>query len=79
MEYELLFEYLKGFMSEGGWHDGNTAEQARAIFATVCFVGNIDADTMECDRLLRILYGESSMEDVIDYDDFESYMIELIV
>lgn len=79
MEYELLFEYLKGFMSEGGWHDGNTAEQARAIFTTVCFVGNIDADTAKCDRLLHILYDESAMEDIVGYDDFEAFMIALIV
>lgn len=74
-----LFNYLKSFMIESGWHDGNTAEQARAMFTTICFVGNIDADTMECDRLLHILYDESAMENIVDYDDFESYMIALIV
>lgn len=74
-----LFNYLKSFMIESGWHDGNTAEQVRAIFTTLCFVGNIDADTAECDRLLHILYNESDMECIIDYDDFESYMITLIV
>ena len=74
-----LFNYLKSFMISSGWHDENTAEQARAMFTTICFVGNIDADTSECDRLLHILYNESTMEDVVDYDDFESYMIALIV
>lgn len=74
-----LFNYLKSFMIGSGWHDGNTAEQARAMFTTVCFVGNIDADTAECDRLLRILYDESAMEDIVEYDDFEAFMIALIV
>lgn len=79
MDYKLLFEYLKGFMSEGGWHDGNTAEQARAIFTTICFIGNIDADTAECDNMLFDLYNEAAMEDLIDYVDFELFMISLIV
>lgn len=74
-----LFDYLKRFMIGSGWHDGNTAEQARAIFTTICFVGNIDADTAECDNMLLALYNESEMENFVEYDDFESYMIELIV
>lgn len=74
-----LFNYLKCFMIESGWHDGNTAEQARAIFTTICFVGNIIADTAECDNMLLDLYNEAAMEDLIDYDDFETYMVELIV
>lgn len=74
-----LFNYLKSFMDGGGWCDGNTARQARAIFTTICFVGNIDADTAECDNILHILYNECGMEDFVDYNDFESYMIELVV
>jgi len=74
-----LFNYLKSFMLESGWHDGNTARQARAIFTTICFVGNIDADTAKCDNMLHTLYNETGMEDFVEYDDFESFMIELIV
>ena len=74
-----LFNYLKSFMLGSGWHDGNTAEQARAMFTTICFIGNVDADTAECDNMLLNLYNEAAMEDLIDYDDFESFMIELIV
>ena len=74
-----LFNYLKSFMIESCWDNGNTAEQARAMFTTLCFVGNIDADTMECDNILLDLYNKAAMENLIDYDDFESFMIELIV
>ena len=74
-----LFNYLKSFMIGSEWHNGNTAEQARAIFTTICFVGNIDADTAKCDNMLLDLYNEAAMEYILDYDDFESYMIELIV
>lgn len=74
-----LFNYLKSFMIESCWHDGNTAEQARAIFTTLCFVGNIDADTSECDNILIELYDETGMEDVMRFDEFEYFMVELVV
>lgn len=74
-----LFKYLKSFMIESEWNCGNIAEQAKAMFTTLCFIDNIDADTMVCDRLLRTLYSEAAMEDIMDYDNFESFMIELIV
>lgn len=74
-----LFDYLKRFMDGGGWCADNLAEQYRAIFTTICFVGNIDADTAECDNMLLTLYNECGMEDFVEYDDFESYMITLIV
>ena len=74
-----LFNYLKSFMIESCWLDGNTAEQARAIFTTLCFVGNIDADTSECDNILIELYDETGMEDVMRFDEFEYFMVELVV
>lgn len=74
-----LFDYLKSFMIQSEWYNGNTAEQAKAMFTTLCFVGNVDADTMECDNMLLTLYNEAAMEDIMNYDDFETFMIELIV
>lgn len=74
-----LFNYLKSFMIESNWEEGNTAEQARAIFTSICFVGYIDADTAECDNILRALYNEAAMEDIMGYEEFEAFMIELIV
>ena len=74
-----LFNYLKSFMVGSNWVEGNTAEQARAIFTSICFIGYIDADTAECDNMLRTLYEEAAIEDIIEYDEFEAYMIELIV
>lgn len=74
-----LFNYLKSFMIGSGWHDGNTAEQAKAIFTTLCFVGNIDADTSECDNILIELYDEAGMEDIMRFEEFEYFMVELIV
>lgn len=74
-----LFSYLKSFMIGNEWNYGNTAEQAKAMFTTLCFVCDIEADTMKCDNILIELYNEAAMECVMDYDDFESFMIELIV
>ncbi len=76
-----LFNYLKSFMIEckDEWKNWNTAKQARAMFTTLCFVGNIDADTLECDNMLLTLYNVSDMENIMEYDEFESFMVELIV
>lgn len=77
---EKLFNYLEDFMIQNNWLDGYTPKQARAIFTTICFVGNIDADTAVCDNMLLELYIKADIESIdISYDDFEEYMIELIV
>lgn len=78
MKHEL-FEYLKSFMIQSEWYSGKTAEQARAMFTTFCFVGNVDADTMECDGFLYILYNEADMKEIMEYNDFVTFMIKLIV
>lgn len=76
---EKLLDYLKTFMLQSNWEDGKTSEQARAIFTTICFVGCIDADTSECDAILAHLYVKTAMDEIMDYDEFEAYMIKLIV
>lgn len=77
---EQLFEYLEDFMIQNNWLDEYTPKQARAIFTTICLVGNIDADTAVCDNMLFELYNKAYIESIdINYDDFEEYMIELIV
>lgn len=82
---EKLIEYLKNFLIETeDWNDNNIKEQARSIFTTICLVGNIDADTAECDLLLASLYDEylvpfPELYNSDEYEDFKSYMLELIV
>lgn len=82
MKDELL-NYLKSFLMENSieeeWMNEHTLKQARAIFTTICLVGYIDADTAECDNMLLNLYNEAAMENLIEYNDFEAFMIELIV
>ena len=74
-----LFDYLKSFMIGSNWNEGNTPEQAKAIFTTLCFVGNIDVDTSECDNILLELYYDAEMEDIMSYEEFDYFMVEFIV
>lgn len=77
---EKLNKYLENFMIQSDWLNENVPEQVRAIFTTMCFVGNIDADTSKCDNILLHLYNVTAMEELdITYDDFEDFMVELIV
>lgn len=79
MEKELR-KYLETFMIQSNWLDENVPEQARAIFTTLCFIGNIDADASICENLLLYLYNISILEDLdVTYDEFEEFMISLII
>lgn len=76
---EALFNYLKSFVVDeyNEWTNENVAEQVKAFFTTLCFVGNVFADTAECDNMLSEIYRESNCP--MSYDSFENFMIELIV
>lgn len=72
-------DYLERFMMTENWADGNTPKQARAIFTTACIVGELQADTLKADSILKDLYKKAALEDLISYDDFENFMYELLV
>lgn len=74
-----LLDYLFDFMIQENWENKNVKEQARAIFTTICCVGDIEADTRECDEILSMLYWRSVLEELIEYEEFENFMLELIV
>ena len=74
-----LLNYLIDYMIQENWENKNVKEQARAIFTTICCVGNIEADTKECDEILSTLYLRSDLEYLIEYEEFEDFMLELIV
>lgn len=74
---EKLSRYLHDFLIENCW-DYKIPEQARALFTTLCFVGNIDAGTAECDRILNNIYYECGLEEQILFDDFDLFMCGLI-
>ena len=74
-----LLDYLFDFMIQENWENKNVKEQARAIFTTICCIGDIEADTRECDEILSMLYWRSALEELIEYEEFENFMLELIV
>lgn len=74
---EALLNYLRFFVADNTWTNENVAEQAKAFFTTLCFVGDVMADTAECDDVLVDIYYESNCP--MTYEEFENFMIELIV
>ena len=78
MKNELL-NYLIDYMIQENWENKNVKEQARAIFTTICCIGNIKAGTKECDEFLSTLYWRSALEYLIEYEEFEDFMLKLIV
>ena len=78
MKNELL-NYLIDYMIQENWENKNVKEQARAIFTTICCIGNIKADTKECDEILSTLYWRSALEYLIGYEGFKDFMLKLIV
>ena len=78
MKNELL-NYLIDYMIQENWENKNVKEQARAIFTTICCIGDIEADTKECDDILSVLYWRSVLGELIEYEEFEDFMLKLIV
>lgn len=75
-----ILKYLNQFLIESNWLDENIPEQARALFTSWCLMEDVDADTGKCDRTLLMLYDNTALESVdITYDEFEDFMIGLIV
>lgn len=74
---EKLYNALEDYMIRHEWD--YIAEQARAMFTTICIMNGIESDEEECDGMLRKLYDKSAMEFVMGYDEFVDYMVELIV
>lgn len=80
MIVETIYKRLKMFMLESSWMDNNIPEQARALFTSICLIGDISPDTTVCDNMLLELYNDSDMESIdISYDEFDLYMCELLV
>lgn len=74
-----IMKYLKQLISDYSWF-GIVPEQARALFTTWCLLNNIEADTFNCDSTLQELYKLGDIEsENISYDDFENFMIGLII
>lgn len=81
---KILESYMYGFIDSHEWTEPNFMEQLRALFMTICLIGNVDADTSLCDKMTLEMYGKLSMRDIeqridLSYDDFVNYMVQYIV
>lgn len=75
-----LLGYLKRFMMQSEWDDEHVANQVRAIFTTLCLTRGIVADTSICDTILNELYCLPPLQSAdITYENFENFMLQLIV
>lgn len=76
MSKEEFLNYIIDFAMDTEWDDLKRREQLRALFTSWCFIFGIYAGTMECDDALGVICFRAAFEMV---EDFENYMIELIV
>lgn len=75
-----ILKYLNQFLIESNWLDKKIPEQARALFTSWCLMEDVDADTGKCDRTLLMLYDNAALGTIdIAYDEFEDFMVGLIV
>lgn len=79
MNEKNMMEFIESFMVENNWDNNNVPEQSRALFTAWCFMFRVDADTSKCDKALNDLYFRAALEEQIKYDEFESFMLKLIV
>lgn len=74
-----LLNYIISFAINNNWETENTPEQIRAFVTTWAFLFHIDADTHSCTQALAVIYKSAGLDEIINYDDFECFMVKLIV
>ena len=79
MNKQEFLNYIIDYAIHTGWEDWNGKDQIRALFTSWCLIVHIDADTKECDDALNVIYRRAMLEELIEYKDYEQFMIEFIV
>lgn len=79
MNKKEFLNYIIDYAIHTGWEEFNGKDQIRALFTSWCLIFHIDADTKECDDTLNVIYWRAAMEELIEYEDYEQFMIEFIV
>ena len=79
MNKEEFLNYIIDYAIHTGWEDCHGKDQIRALFTSWCLIFRIDADTKECDEALNVIYWRSALEELVEYKDYEQFMIEFIV
>lgn len=79
MNKQEFLNYIIDYAIHTGWEDFHGKDQIRALFTSWCLIFRIDADTKECDEALNVIYWRAAMEELVEYKDYEQFMIEFIV
>lgn len=74
-----FLNYISDYAVCTGWEGYHGKDQIRALFTSWCLIFHIDADTKECDDALNVIYWRAAMEELIEYENYEQFMIEFIV
>lgn len=77
MNKEEFLNYITDFAANTLWGEFNEREQLRALFTSYCLIFGVDADANECDDILFVI--REALEFQPDVEEFEHYIIELIV
>lgn len=70
---EKAIELLKAYE----WEE--CKESIRYLFASICIVADMEADTYETDCLVTHLYNEAHFTEKTDEEEFYNYLAEAIV
>ena len=79
MNKQEFLNYIIDYAIHTGWEDVHGKDQIRALFTSWCLIFHIDADTKECDEALMTIYSRAAIDEVIDYELYELFMIEFVV
>ena len=75
---QKMLDYILQFAAEREWENEHDLDQNRALFTAWCFMFRIDADTPECDEVLKKIYRIAALQDLMPYEYFSIFMISLI-
>ena len=75
---QKMLDYILQFAAEREWENEHDLDQNRALFTAWCFMFRIDADTPECDEVLKKIYRIAALQDLMPYEEFSIFMISLI-
>ena len=79
MNKKEYLNYIIDYAISAGWEDWNAKDQIRALFTSWCLIFHIDADTLECDIALRQIYYDGELKELVDWNNYEPFMVELVV
>lgn len=85
LQKKRMLEFIRDLAIGSEWQDEHVPDKIRSLFTSWCFLYRIDADAPECDKALHELYFATGLKNKdsenggISYEDFFSYMVELVI